>query len=195
MKPYDRYLLAIEKEILSKHSPTLTDQGWVIKSITNQGQVFSTGGPYEYSKETIRELQLAMLEALRADEPLPNEMRRHLADAFEYVCSGLEYDLTTPCQEKKVGSYSPFIQRLKIPAIRYRRWVDDGSILDNSPNETIAEAYGVSSRSVQTWLRNMKSELIPPLYEDWNSAEQVIKLMKEYGKTFQRSQKRVKNLK
>lgn len=122
-----------------------------------------------HTPQAIAEMQLAILEALRSGEPLPDEMRLHLTLAFEYLCAGVAFDLITPVK-RPGGRQPPIARHLQAAAIRYLRWVEDGRIDDQAPVSTIAAAYGVSTRAVGYWKSQWKGQGTPPVYQPWVDA-------------------------
>ena len=129
-------------------------------------------------------MQRAMLDALRATDPLPTEMRQHLAIAFEYLCEGIAFDLLTPIK-RRGGREPPIAKHAQEAAIRYLRWCNDGRIADASPVNEVANAYAVSTRTVCNWCRAWEGKPTPPLFEEWG-AEQVTAFMKAAGKAYRR---------
>lgn len=106
-----------------------------------------------------------MLDALRAGEPLPNEMRVHLAFAFEYLCKGIAYDLLTPVK-RPGGREAPIATHAQKEAIRYLRWCEDGRIQDANAVRSVANAYDVEERTVRGWRTKWKNNPTPELFEE-----------------------------
>ena len=104
----------------------------------------------KHAADAVQAMQAAMLDALRGPGPLPDEMRLHLALAFEYLCAGIEFDLVTPVR-KPGGREAPIAKHAQEDGIRYLRWCEEGRIADSSPVKTIAAAYSVEPRTVRGW--------------------------------------------
>ncbi len=144
----------------------------------------------EYTPEALREMQAAMLDALRSGPDLPDEMRLHLALAFEYLCAGVAFDLVTPVKAPG-GREPPILKHTQEDGIRFLRWCADGRIVDATPSSTVATAYGVSTATVRNWRKAWQGLPTPPLFEDYG-AEQVADFMRISGKAYQRFKLRPK---
>lgn len=116
----------------------------------------------EYTPDALREVQAAMLDALRSKDPLPEEMRLHLCFAFEYLCEGIASDLLTPVK-RPGGRESPIFKKTREDAIRYLHWCRDGRIKDPSPVSSVGSAYEVNTRTVQNWLKSWGEKPTPSL--------------------------------
>lgn len=138
----------------------------------------------KYTPDALYEMQQAMLDALRSDDPLSGEMQSDLAFAFEYLCAGFTFDLLKPVK-RSGGSKPPIAKYLQAAAIRYLRWVEDGHISDPRPIATIAEAYQVAERTVREWRKAWRERPTPSL-DDAFGAEQVTGFMKGAGKQYPR---------
>ncbi|MDO9093999.1 MAG: hypothetical protein Q8R98_17725 [Rubrivivax sp.] len=138
----------------------------------------------EYTPEALEEMQAAMLDALRAEGPLPDEMRLHLGFAFEYVCAGLADQLLTPIK-RPGGREAPIAKSAQQGAIRYLRWCEDGRIEDSSPVRTVAQAFDVVERVVRRWRAAWKDRETPALHEDFG-ADSVVAFMKADGRVYRR---------
>lgn len=119
----------------------------------------------EYSGAAVREMQRAMLDALRAPGALPEEMRLHLAIGFEHLCAGIDFDLLMPVKQPG-GREPPIAKVCQRSAIRYLRWCEDGRIRDVSPVRTVAKAYDVGERTVRLWKAKWGAKPTPPLQLD-----------------------------
>lgn len=138
----------------------------------------------QYQPEAIREMQAAFLDALRTPGPLPNEMRLHLAWAFEHLCTGIAYDVLAPVK-RPGGRELPIAKTTQESGIRYLRWCGDGRIQDGSSTSTVATSYGVSTRTVRNWYAAWNDRPTPPLFEEYGPA-QVEKFMRLDGAAYQR---------
>ena len=138
----------------------------------------------KYTPDALNEMQQAILDVLRSDDPLPDEMRRDLAFAFEYLCAGITYDLLTPIK-RPGGRKPPIGKHMQEAAIRYLRWVEDGRISDPRPIATVAQAYQVEERTVRNW-RDAWRERPTPSLDDAFGHEQVTEFMKVTGKKYRR---------
>lgn len=105
-------------------------------------------------------MQFAVLQALKSGEPLPDEIRRDLAIAFEDLCAGVASDLLTPVRQRG-RPHRPIKRHLQEAAIRYLRWVEDGRIADNQAIKTVASRYRVTEQTVITWQRNWEGKPTP----------------------------------
>ncbi len=121
------------------------DAKWCLPTVLDEET-----GEHRYTPEAIGGMQRAILYALRADGPLPEEIRMDLAFAFEEICAGIFSDLLTPVK-RGGGRERPIAKHMQADAIRYLRWVEDGRIQDRSPTKTVAEAYEVGERTVRNW--------------------------------------------
>lgn len=144
----------------------------------------------EWTPAELREMQLAMLDALRSGEPLPDEMRLHLAFAFEYLCDGITFDLLTPIK-RPGGREPPIAKRTQDGAIRYLRWCEDGRIADAAAVRTVAAAYGVRDRTVRLWRTAWAAKPAPTLHEDYGTDE-VAEFMRIDGRAYRRFVKKPK---
>lgn len=120
-----------------------------------------------YSPEAVQEMQAALLEALRAPEPIPSEMQLFLVDAFEHLCAGVPVPLLTPQRVKGGALPNIAATRLIAPAVRYLRWCADGRIHDPAPASTVARIYGVTTRTVGRWQFDWRDRETPPMHADW----------------------------
>lgn len=104
----------------------------------------------KYTSEAMIEMRHAMLDALQSDEPLPAEMQRDLAIAYKSLFAGMVDDLLKP--DTKYGTREPLIfEQLRIDAIRYLHWVEDGRIDDADPIATVAQAYQLGKKAIKNW--------------------------------------------
>ena len=142
-----------------------------------------TGEP-RYTPKAIDGMQRAILDTLRADGPIPDEIRDHLAYAFEDVCAGIESDLLSPVK-RGGGRERPIAKRLQAAAIRYLRWVADGRIEDSRPTATVAEAYGVTDRTVRGWNEAWRALPTPELADEFG-ADAVARFMRATGGQYRR---------
>lgn len=156
-------------------------------------------GEHCYTPEAIARMQQAILDVLRADGPIPGEIRDHLAFAFEEICAGIESDLLTPVK-RGGGRERPIAKHMQTAAIRYLRWVADGRIKDKRPTKTVAEAYGVTDSAVRGWKRAWRTTPTPDIEEalgepgydeesgneEKNLADAVTKFMEVTGKAYHR---------
>jgi hypothetical protein len=147
---------------------------------THEGE----SGEHTYTPDAIKSMQLAILDALRADGPLPGEIRDHLAFAFEEICAGIESDLLTPVK-RAGGRERPIAKHMQSGAIRYLRWVEDGLISDKHPTATVAGAYGVTDRTVRGWNKAWRGMPTPEISEEFG-AEEVTNFMISIGKQYRR---------
>jgi hypothetical protein len=138
----------------------------------------------EYSSEAITEMQHAMLDLLRSEEPMPEEMRRHLSLAFESLCAGVEYDLVTPVR-RPGGRVAPILKATQEAGIRYLRWCVKNKIQDTAPTSTVATAYGVGTRAVRYWYKEWGTKATPALRRGLR-ARHVVSFMEISGKAYQR---------
>lgn len=101
-----------------------------------------------------------MLDALRSDDPLPKEMQRDLAFAYESLLAGMVDDLLKP--EILYGARVPLITKhLQKEAIRYLRWVEDGRIDDADPIATVAQAYQLGEKAIEKWCKEWSEQPTP----------------------------------
>lgn len=153
----------------------------------------SKTGEHCYTPEAIEGMQRAILDALRADGPIPGEIRDHLAFAFEEICAGIKSDLLSPVKRGS-GRERPIAKHMQAAAIRYLRWVEDGRIDDKRPTATVAEAYGVSKRTVQNWQIAWDDLPTPGIHDELGAdeerdrelAEAVAKFMRATGGQYHR---------
>lgn len=130
-----------------------------------------------YSASALAEMQLAFLDALKSNDPLPIEMQQHLSFAFADLCAGFSNELLTiPFR----GSMKPIKTKLQEDAIRYLRWVKDGRIDDPLAVENIAQWYGVGERQVRRWVADWADRPTPKLHEDFGE-KTVIAAAKQSG--------------
>lgn len=144
----------------------------------------SKTGEHCYTPEAIEGMQRAILDALRAGGPLPDEIRDHLALAFEEICVGIKSDLLSPVK-RGGGRERPIAKHLQAAAIRYLRWVEDGRIEDKRPTATVAEAYGVTDRAVRGWKSAWRTLPTPGFIEEFG-ADEVAKIMRATGEQYHR---------
>lgn len=141
-------------------------------------------GEHKYSPEAIEGMQRAILDALRADGPLPEEIRTDLAFAFEETCAGIASDLLQPVK-RRGGRERPIAKHMQAAAIRYLRWVEDGRINDDKPTSTVADAFGVNARTVRNWKEAWRDSSTPSIDDEFG-AEAVAKFMKAIGAQYRR---------
>lgn len=179
--PFDeifiRQFLGQDGEI-AENSDTLSPHTRYLDAACDAGNVGS------YTKENILLMQQAMRDALHSRDPLPDEMRSHLALAFEFLCNGFEYDLLTPAVSRG-GRENPVAMQAQEAAIRYLRWVGDGRITDQFPVRSVASAYKVTERTVRNWIKSWSSKPTPPILEEFG-ADGVDRFMKATGKQYHR---------
>lgn len=132
----------------------------------------------------VKKMQCAMLKALQSSYPLPIEMRRALAWAFEELIAGISSDLLIPARGS--GRPVPPINKiLQEAAIRYIRWAQEGRIVDDRPRETIAMHYRVSLGAVGNWCRAWENQkMTPPALDD---ATHVTRMMEICGARYRRT--------
>ena len=138
----------------------------------------------KHAADAVQAMQSAMLDALRGTAPLPEEMRLHLALAFEYLCAGVEFDLVTPVK-KPGGREAPIAKIAQEDGIRYLRWCEAGRIADAAPVNTVAAAYSVEPRTVRGWRAAWLDRATPPLAKGLGF-EQVIDFMRISGRAYRR---------
>jgi transposase-like protein len=122
------------------------------------------------TREALQGMQAAVLDALRAGEPLPDEMRLHLAFALENVCAGIADPLLSPIS-KPGGREAPIAKACQEGAIRYLRWCEDGRIHDPAPVATVAKAFDVVERAITGWRRAWRDRETPKLSEAFFTPE------------------------
>lgn len=137
-----------------------------------------------YSPPAMREMQAAMLDALRTDKPLPPEMRRDLSFAFEYLCEGIAYDLLTPVK-RSGGREAPIAKHTQEAAIRYLRWCAYRQIPNTEAVRTVAAAYDVEERTVRGWINKWQDKSVSPFFEDWGDTA-ILNSIKATGKAYRR---------
>lgn len=135
------------------------------------------------SDVAIEKMQQGIYLALLSKEPLPDEMRLHMAFAFERLCAGITDDLLAPVR-RGGGRQDPIAKHMQAAAVRYVRWCEDEKISDPSPRRTVAEAYGVSARTVGNWLSVWESKKTP--IADWYGATEVARFMVIEGSQYHR---------
>lgn len=140
---------------------------------------------HRYTPEAIKGMQQAALAALLAEDPIPGEIRNHLAFALKEVCAGFESDLLSPVK-RGGGRERPIAKQMQAAAIRYLRWAEDGRIQDTRPTATVAEAYGVTDRTVRNWNNAWRAEPTMELANDEWGADVVAALMQSTGKQYHR---------
>lgn len=138
----------------------------------------------EYTPVALAGMQRAILDALQSDGPLPDEMRLHLAFAFEYLCAGIAPDLLTPVK-RPGGREEPIAKHMQAAAIRYLRWVEEGRIQDSHPTSTVATAYSVATRTVRNWQNAWCDLPTPGIHEEYG-ADAVTRFMKATGNQYRR---------
>jgi hypothetical protein len=141
-------------------------------------------GEHRYTDKAVAEMQRAIRDALRSDDPLPAEMQHDLAFAFEFLCEGVAADLLTPVK-RPGGRESPIAKKTQEEAIRYLRWAEDGRIADPNPVATVALSFQVDKRTVRNWRSNWENRAAPPVLDELG-AEQVIRIMKAAGSQYRR---------
>lgn len=164
---------------------TLGLDGWIVPP----GQPLENGDP-EHSPEAVEEMQAAILDALRTGEPLPLEMRHHLAIAFEYLQAGIAHLLLTPVK-RAGGREAPILKHLQIDALRYLRWCEDGRISDVRPFSTVGTTFGVSTKTAGNWSRTWKDVTLPPAPAHFGGPE-VANALKTSGAAYQRFRARTR---
>lgn len=164
---------------------TLGPDGWIV----SPGEPLRSGEP-EHLPEAVDEMQAAILDALRTGEPLPLEMQRHLAVAFEYLQAGIAHLLLTPVR-RPGGREAPILKHLQIDALRYLRWCEDGRISDSKPLSTVGTAFGVSTKTAGNWSRAWKGAALPPAPAHFGGPE-VTEALKTSGAAYHRFRARAK---
>ena len=114
----------------------------------------------------LADMQSAIRDALATPTPLPDDIRAHLATAFDQLCQGVAMDLLTP-GPRKGGRVDVVAKSLTESAVRYVLWCKSGKLHDQAPQSTVAEAFSVDVSSVRRWLAAWGDRPAPPLAEDW----------------------------
>lgn len=126
------------------------------------------------------EMQRAMLAALRSDLPLPIDMRRDLAHAFEVLCAGMKDELLTPIT-RAGGREHPDAKDIQADGIRYLR-VREASGETAGAIDAVAAAYGVSRRAVGNWATAWREQPV----RDLPPHVSYIEMMQISGRLYQR---------
>lgn len=83
--------------------------------------------------------------------PLPPDQVERLSSLFGYFASGTIPQLVRDCVTRGQTSPGPDETRHIKFAVAYIQAARAGRLLDTSPVKTVAECYGVSKRTVQSW--------------------------------------------
>lgn len=159
----------------------LTEQGWVVTEASRRPN------PDFLHSEDVADLQRALRDALASDQPLPPEMQRFLRVGFDFLCQGAEFPAFLPASVSGKGGKKPrpVLRYVQEPAIRYLRWCRAGQLEDRTRDKTVADAYGVSTRTVRDWERAWRHCALPDLVEGYG-AEQVRSFMQAAGLSYRR---------
>lgn len=120
----------------------------------------------DFDASDMAEMQAAMRDALKASGELPDDMRAHLAWAFEQLCNGAVDELFVPPKRKGGPVPNVFLRSLTESAVRYVMHCERGLITDQAPHSTVAVAFGVSVNTVGRWRSTWGDRPAPPLRED-----------------------------
>ena len=146
--------------------------------------------PAAVAKE-LRESTIALLRmAAKGDNRLPGDVAFELAEAMTVLESGQDETFLLPSNlrlsQRKQPLKHPFLQGLRLDAVRYLDAVAKGEIDDRRPKKTVALAYGVSDRTVRRWHKGH-----PKVFSE--GAVSVTKiLMRASGRQYQKQTQRRK---
>lgn len=159
----------------------LTEHGWVVTEAKRRPN------PDFLHPEDIADLQRALRDALASNQPLPPEMQRFLRVGFDFLCQGAEFPAFIPAgvSNKRGKKPRPVLRYAQEPAIRYLRWCSSGQLEDRKRYDTVAGAYGVSTRTVRAWEEAWRDCTLPDLVEGYG-AEQVKSFMQAAGMSYRR---------
>ncbi len=145
-------------------------------------------GRYLTAMETTDCLQMqeAFLEIFASDQPLPDEMRNRLAIAFEYLCAGVADPLLAPVK-RRGGREEPLAKHMQKAAIRYLRWCED--------KRFVANAYGVSIRTIERWIEEWRDKPIPPFADGFPDEERKYRIIEKAGEAYKRKFQRARRTK
>jgi len=142
----------------------------------------------DFDADEMAEMQMAIRDALKAPGELPDDMRVHLAWAFEQLCSGSVDRLFVPPKRKGGPTPNVFLRSLTESGVRYVMHCEGGLITDRAPQSTVAVAFGVTVKTVGSWRSKWGDEPIPPLSESW--ADLAKELMLLDGERYQSLRKK-----
>jgi hypothetical protein len=159
----------------------LTEHGWEVKEAQRHPD------PDFLHPEDMADLQRAMRDALASSQPLPSEIRRFLMVGFDFLCQGAAFPAFMPAgvSGRRGKKPRPVLRYVQEPAIRYLRWCKFKQLTDDDRYGTVANAYGVSTRTVRAWEKAWSGCPLPGLVEDYGEA-QVKSFMQAAGISYQR---------
>ena len=146
--------------------------------------------PAAVAKE-LRESTIALLRmAAKGDNRLPGDVAFELAEAMTVLESGQDETFLLPSNlrlsQRKQPLKHPFLEGLRLDAVRYLNAVANGEIEDRRPKKTVALAYGVSDRTVRYWHRQY------PKVVSEGAVSVTKSLMRASGKQYQKQTQRRK---
>lgn len=141
--------------------------------------------PPEAVAKELRESSIALLRmAAKGDKRLPGDVAFELAEAMTVLEAGQDETFLLPnnlrLSQRKQPLKHPFLQELRLDAVRYLNAVAKGEIEDRRPKKTVALAYGVSDRTVRRWHRDH------PKVASEGAVSVTKSLMRASGKQYQK---------
>ena len=147
--------------------------------------------PPEAVAKELRESTIALLKmTARGDKRLPGDVAFELAEALTVLEAGQDETFLLPSNlrlsQRKQPLKHPFLEGLRLDAVRYLNAVANGEIEDRRPKKTVALAYGVSDRTVRRWHKD------DPEVVGQGAVSVTKSLMRASGKQYQRQTQRRK---
>ena len=147
--------------------------------------------PPEAVAKELRESTIALLRmAAKGDKRLPGDVAFELAEAMTVLESGQDETFLLPSNlrlsQRKQPLKHPFLEGLRLDAVRYLNAVANGEIEDRRPKKTVALAYGVSDRTVRYWHRQY------PKVVSEGAVSVTKSLMRASGRQYQKQTQRRK---
>jgi len=147
--------------------------------------------PPEPIAKELRQSTIGMLRMVaKGDRRLPGDVAFELAEAMTALEAGQDETFLLPSDlrltRRKQPLKHPFLEGLRLDAVRYLAAVAKGKIDDNRPKRTVALAYGISDRTARRW-----HEQHPEIAVD-GAASLITVLMRASGKQYKKQMSRRK---
>ncbi len=112
--------------------------------------------PPEPIAKELRKSTIGLLRMVaRGDKRLPGDVAFELAEAMGALEAGQDETFLLPSDlrltRRKQPLKHPFLEGLRLDAVRYLDAVAKGTVIDNRPKRTVALAYGISDRTARRW--------------------------------------------
>ena len=149
---------------------------------------YSLRPPDQVAKE-LRKSTIGLLRLVaKGDKQLPGDVAFELAEAMGALEAGQDESFLLPgsirLTKRKQPLKHPFLESLRLDAVRYLDAVSKNRIDDNRPKHSVAMAYGVHRTTVLRWQKRY------PNVDCGGEVRLIEMLMKASGKHYRKQMKR-----